>query len=556
MIYGALTLFNSQKALKNSIQQSYGEITRRTAGEIGLYLSQAQSLLQTLVVDLANTNLSTEQSQRILENYVIRFSEFEKILLYDKAGNLIYSTRLQKEDSDLPAQELLKGALADQETFSASYLSEDLTPVIWFLLPMKTNERISGVLAAQIDLMQMWEWVSSTKLGKNGYVSVVDQSGIVVASGDPYYKKEILSSGSAVHFSGFQRQEATEFPSILKTEKGPALMSVRMVSEAPPWYIVLSQPTREAFASLRVMTWEWVALIGGSILLMLLAAYAVSQRLLLRPVGQLARATQALGRGDLNYRVPPLGKDEMGRLGESFNQMSEDLAALQETTRRQERMAMFGRIASGLAHDLKHPVKNIENAAKVMESMYDDPNYRETFTRIVQREFERVNHFLDDLRNLTHEMPYHPMDFDLGKMLGEVLESFQLEAKDKEARLSLSVSPQPCPVVGDLFLMRRVFENLISNGLQAMTKSEGRLDVKVNIVGDEVMAEVADNGSGIPPEKLSGLFEEFVTTKGKGLGLGLAIAKKIMILHRGSISVESVLGQGTRFKLVWPYKAG
>src|SRR6185369_7558552 len=107
--------------------------------------------------------------------------------LYDQGGRLVFSTRLQKEDADLPGQELLKGALADRETFSASYLSEDLTPVIWFLLPMKANERMSGVLAAQIDLMRMWEWVSSTKLGKSGYVSVVDQNGIVVASGDPYY---------------------------------------------------------------------------------------------------------------------------------------------------------------------------------------------------------------------------------------------------------------------------------------------------------------------------------------------------------------------------------
>lgn len=185
-----------------------------------------------MVVDIANTNLSQEQTQRILENYVIRFSEFEKLLLYDLSGKLVFSTRLQKEDPDLPNEALIRQALSDREVFSEAYLSEDLTPVIWFLLPMKGNDRISGALAAQIDLMRMWEWVSNTKLGKRGYVSVVDAAGKVVASGDPHYKKAILSSEEPVAFQGFQRTEESEFPTVRETVHGPSLMSVRAVSES------------------------------------------------------------------------------------------------------------------------------------------------------------------------------------------------------------------------------------------------------------------------------------------------------------------------------------
>jgi signal transduction histidine kinase len=278
--------------------------------------------------------------------------------------------------------------------------------------------------------------------------------------------------------------------------------------------------------------------------------------LLLRPVGQLVLATQALGRGDLSYRLPSLGGDEFGRLGESFNRMSEDLLILQETTRRQERLALFGRIASGLAHDLKHPVKNIENAAKVMETMYEDENYRQTFRRIVQREFNRINQFLDDLRNLTHEMPYHPISFDLVKMLRESLESFQIEAANRSIDLKLSSANDSCMVVGDVSLLRRLFENLIANAIQAFTESGGLVEVRLKTEGDKVEAEVVDTGPGIPAEKIEGLFEEFITTKRKGLGLGLAISKKIMGLHRGDIGVESQQGLGTTFRMVWPAKAG
>jgi len=556
VIYGGLTLYNSRQALRNTIRQNYGIITQRSAGEIRLYLSQAQNLLATMVVDLANTNLSRDQVQRILENYVIRFPEIGKLVVYELDGKVAYSTSLQKEDSDLPEARLVQAALQGRATFSEAYLSEDLTPVIWFLIPIQANERISGALVAQIDLMRMWEWVSSTQLGRNGYVSVVDAAGKLVASGDPIYKRAILSSERAVSFQGFDKVEVSQDPSVHQTVHGPSLVSVRPVSESPPWYIVVAQPTREAFASLRVMTWEWLALIVGSLLLMLLAAYAISRRLLIRPVKQLLLATEALGRGDLDYRVPPLGHDELGTLGQGFNRMSEDLSALQETTRRQERMAMFGRIASGLAHDLKHPVKNIENAAKVMETMYEDENYRETFTRIVKREFARINEFLEDLRNLTHEMPYHPIQFDIRKLLTEIVESFQIEANNKGARLELSAGTAPLQAVGDIFLLRRVFENLISNALQALPAGQGWVRIEVHLSSGNLEASVADNGPGIPPEKLPGLFEEFVTTKRKGLGLGLAITKKIMILHQGEILVDSKLGEGTVFKLQWPQKAG
>lgn len=120
------------------------------------------------------------------------------------------------------------------------------------------------------------------------------------------------------------------------------------------------------------------------------------------------------------------------------------------------------------------------------------------------------------------------------------------------------MNPQSCWVVGDMFLLRRVFENLTSNALQALNKPEGCVELGVFLDAERVFAEVRDNGTGIPAEKLPGLFEEFVTTKrkGLGLGLGLAIAKKILVLHRGMIKAESQLDEGTTFQLSWPIQAG
>jgi len=435
--------------------------------------------------------------------------------------------------------------------FSQVYLSEDLSPVVWFLLPLKNFDRVGGVMATQIDLMEMWGWVASTRVGKQGFVSVVEGDGTLVATGDPQLKRAILSSDQAVKMPGVVPGKMVELVHLEDTPSGSRLISVSPIGGKPSWFIVITQPTSEAFAPIKTMTIEFLVMIVLVLLIMVIAAIVGSRKTLLNPVRELFLATQALGKGDLNYRIPFLSNDELGQLGKSFNSMIENLAELQDRAKKQERLVMFGRIAGGLAHDLKHPVKNIENAAKLMESLYEDPEYRETFTRIVQREFERINQFLDDLRNLTHEMPFRPFPFNLHRMLSEILESFKMEAEKKKIRFTLEDSQVGAEVIGDSGLLRRVFENLISNAIQAMTLPGGEIQVRLEKTGGKISAMVVDTGPGIDPEKVPGLFEEFMTTKGKGLGLGLAIARKIMELHHGAIGVESRLGEGTRFNLSW-----
>jgi signal transduction histidine kinase len=96
-----------------------------------------------------------------------------------------------------------------------------------------------------------------------------------------------------------------------------------------------------------------------------------------------------------------------------------------------------------------------------------------------------------------------------------------------------------------------VFRNLITNAIQA-TAPGGRVDIATARSGDRVEITVADTGSGIPPERLAAIFDDFVTTKRRGLGLGLAISKRIVEQLDGTIGVESTVGRGTAFTLRFP----
>src|SRR4026209_2158405 len=119
----------------------------------------------------------------------------------------------------------------------------------------------------------------------------------------------------------------------------------------------------------------------------------------------------------MDERVELSGPDENRQLGDAFNAMADRLVELQEEIRKQERQAMFGRVAVGLVHDLSHPIQNIGNSCKLIVKMFDDMDYRESFKRTVEREFEQVKRVLDDLRNLAKPKPLEKYPLDVNKAL-------------------------------------------------------------------------------------------------------------------------------------------
>ena len=117
--------------------------------------------------------------------------------------------------------------------------------------------------------------------------------------------------------------------------------------------------------------------------------------------------------------------------------------------------------------------------------------------------------------------------------------------------LEATYAQEPLIVEGDRFALGRVYRNLIANAIQA-TEQGGRVVIATARVGDHVEISVTDTGSGIAPERLPVIFEDFVTTKRRGLGLGLAISKRIVEQLGGTIAVSSELGRGTAFTVRLP----
>jgi len=276
-----------------------------------------------------------------------------------------------------------------------------------------------------------------------------------------------------------------------------------------------------------------------------------SRRYFISPILKLKDATHKVAAGQLETRVDIRSQDEFGDLGESFNTMANRLVQLQEDVKRQERFAMFGRVASGLVHDLLHPIQNVGNNTRLLLREVLDPETRLECGRIIDRELTTIKHFLDDLRNIVKPKPVERFPLDVNVSVAEVVESMKPEGERHGISVDSQYAPGPLMIEGDRFALGRVYRNLITNAIQA-TQAGGRVTIVTARAGDRVAISVTDTGSGIAPDRLASIFDEFVTTKRKGLGLGLAVSKRIVEQLDGTIGVESEVGRGTSFTLRFP----
>ena len=431
-------------------------------------------------------------------------------------------------------------------------VDDDLLPTA--IVAVRLQDEAGGWLVGRLNLEELWRMVDRIRVGDQGYALVVTGEGQLLAHGDPAAKSRVArGDGLQAHplvsrVSAALPNGQTAFEQYVD-ERGPVLgVAARLASLG--WTVIVEQPRGEAFAIPIRLQWQLGIAILVALMAMLGVGYVWGYRFI-DPILALTRGTRALAEGKLDERVKVESKDEIGQLGLAFNNMADKLVELQEDVRKKERQAVFGRIAISLVHDLSHPIQNIGNSCKLISKLFDDVEYRESFKRTIERELAQVKRVLDDLRNVARPIPLQRFPIDLNKSLADLVESMQSTADIAGLTIETELVFGPLYVEGDLFALNRVYRNLITNSLQA-TPPRGHVIVRTSREDGHAVVEVADTGYGIPKERLDTIFDDFVTTKRRGLGLGLAISKKVVEQLDGTIAVESQVGVGSTFTLRFP----
>ncbi|NIR30967.1 MAG: HAMP domain-containing protein [Gammaproteobacteria bacterium] len=312
---------------------------------------------------------------------------------------------------------------------------------------------------------------------------------------------------------------------------------------------------------LRLSGWT----IAGSLAFGLLAGLAVF-RLLTRRVHRLAAIMDDFRRSDFTAHIPfapqtaDAGGDEVDRLGATFDQMAEHIVAQLEALKRTDMLRR--ELVAHVSHDLRTPLATLHGYLETLQIKDGGltPEQRAEYVSVALRHSERLRRLVEALFELAKldakDTAPQCEPFSMTELAQDVVQKWRLKAGTRDVVLALNADDDLCVAYADVALVERVLENLVENALEH-TPGGGQVAIRIRRAEGHVLTEVADTGSGIPPEELPRIFDRFYQAHNKHrgnehAGLGLAIAKRILELHDSRIEVGSRVGAGTTFSFTLP----
>ncbi|MBU0945910.1 MAG: PAS domain-containing protein [Proteobacteria bacterium] len=217
---------------------------------------------------------------------------------------------------------------------------------------------------------------------------------------------------------------------------------------------------------------------------------------------------------------------------------------LEEELRRSERLAALGKMAAGVAHELRNPLSSIKGLALLLRSRFIGKNSDTETADILVQEVERLNRSICELLDYARPQKLLKETVDLQQLLQKAVSLIRIDAEAAGVEVVSSCQESLPKVLADEDKLNQVFLNLFLNGIQAMEQGGG-LTVEAEAAGAMVEIKISDTGCGIASESLDRVFDPYYTSKPEGTGLGLAMSAKIVEEHGGSIKIVSQEGQGT-----------
>lgn len=284
-----------------------------------------------------------------------------------------------------------------------------------------------------------------------------------------------------------------------------------------------------------------------SILLLVVVAARLTRR-----IQQMDQRTRQIAAGDFSPMDLPSRDDELRDLGQSVNDMAQQLAQYQETMARTERLRLLGQVSGGLAHQLRNGVTGARLAIQLFHREYPDSKSSESL-QVALRQLGLVETHLKRFLDLGKALQLDKKPCDLNHLVQEALTLITPQCRHAHIDLRPPINTGPLQLNADASQLNHVLLNLLTNAAEAASPG-GWVQVRLENRGQRAYLDVLDSGPGPDPALAPRLFEPFVTGKPEGVGLGLAVARQVAEAHGGALS-WSRQPEGTCFRLELPLHA-
>ena len=239
---------------------------------------------------------------------------------------------------------------------------------------------------------------------------------------------------------------------------------------------------------------------------------------------------------------------------DKLKKKDEELREMTQQLWQAAKLATMGELASSIAHELNNPLATVSLRIESLtaQTSQDDPRRREL--EIIGQEVERMGNLVTNLLQFSRRSQKQISTVDMREEIEKTIELIHYHLRKNNIQVIREFTPEVPGILADRQQLRQLFLNLFTNASDAMPKG-GTLTIRVTALPEEnnICIEIADTGTGIPPEVLPKVMEPFFTTKpeGKGTGLGLAICRRIAQEHRGTLDItsEGIPGKGTKIRI-------
>jgi two-component system sensor histidine kinase HydH len=226
-----------------------------------------------------------------------------------------------------------------------------------------------------------------------------------------------------------------------------------------------------------------------------------------------------------------------------------EIKLLEKKIERSEHLASLGRMAAGIAHEIRNPLSSIKGFTQYFRRSFKPNSQNWEYAKLVENEVDRLNRVIQELLNFAKPENINIQPTDINPILSHALSLIQSDLNNKNIKVRFNIIKENSLIaLADKDMLTQVFLNLFLNALEAM-ENKGILTISALESDKEINIIIQDSGSGIANEKLSKIFEPFYTTRKSGIGLGLAIVYRLIEQMQAEIKVQSDLNKGTTFKV-------
>ncbi len=267
------------------------------------------------------------------------------------------------------------------------------------------------------------------------------------------------------------------------------------------------------------------------------------------------RLKQGLQRmeNDIHHLLPEMS-GELGQVARAVNRMAVGLTEkerLEDQLKQSEHLIALGRLATGVAHELRNPIAIIKTLVELMKQEYSQMSGIEEYTMAIDEQVNRQDLEIQELLDYGRPTKACIKECSVNDLINGVLSFSAAMLRQQRVKVALKLDNNLPKILADTERLKKVFVNIIVNAAEAMP-SGGKLDIMTKETNNMVRISFADTGEGIRVEEMSRIFDPFYTTKKTGTGLGLSISYQTIELHGGTIDVDSNLNKGSTFIINLP----